>query len=127
HGRPEVAEVVSLGDRCSPPELLALAAAAELNLRHLIAQAIVRHARRLYVAIPARESVEVSPRLGLLAEVAGHRVRVGSYRYLAEAGFGMDQADGHSVRLRHKGYSAAWVAVDDALAGFIAYHDPPRA
>src|SRR5262249_4548845 len=126
HGRPEVAEGVSLGDRCSPIELLALAAAAEVNLRHLIGQAIVRHARRLRVALPVPESMEVSPRLGVLAEVDGHRVRVGSYRFLAEAGFRMDQADAHTSRLRHEGQSAAWVAVDDALVGFIAYHDPPR-
>jgi P-type Cu2+ transporter len=125
HGRPEVAEVVSLDPALPADALLALAAAAEQPLRHPIAAAIVRYARARGIAIPERERGEYVPRLGMLATVQGHEVRVGSARFLAEAGLGVENA--MAAALAAQGYSVVYVGVDAALAGLIAYHDPARA
>src|SRR5581483_7617758 len=124
-GRPEVAEMVSLDPAPPPDELLALTAAAEQPLRHPIAAAIVRYARARDVAIPERETGEYVARQGMLATVQGHEVRVGSARFLAEAGLGVESAE--AGQLAQQGYSVVYVGVDGVLAGLVAYHDPARA
>jgi Cu2+-exporting ATPase len=123
-GRPEVAEVVSLDPALPPDELLALAASAEQPLRHPIAAAVLRYARARGVAVPERESGEYVPRLGMLATVRQRTVRVGSSRFLTEAGLGVENPT--AAQLAEQGYSVVHVGVDQALAGLIAYHDPAR-
>ena len=124
-GRPAVDRVVSLDPVRSPDEVLALAAAAEESLRHPIAAAVVRHARERGLHLPECENGEYIARLGMLATVRGQQVRVGSARFLAEAGFVVERAE--AAALAAEGYSVAYVGVDSTLAGLIAYHDPARA
>ena len=79
HGRPEVAEVISLDPGLPADELLALAAAAEQALpRHPIAAAIVRYARTHGITIPRPARDEYVPRLGMLATVEGARCAWGA-------------------------------------------------
>jgi P-type Cu2+ transporter len=85
----------------------------------------VRHARARGIAIPTAERDEYIPRLGMLATVQGRQVRVGSARFLAEAGLAVEHPT--ATALAKQGYSVVYVGVDTALAGLIAYHDDARA
>jgi P-type Cu2+ transporter len=126
-GRPAVAEVVSLDPGHTADEVLALAAATERSLRHLLAYTIVRHAERLGLAIPLATDVVQVPRLGVQAHVDGRLVRVGGIRFLTEAGIPAEHGVAEATRLTEAGHSLISVAVDDRLVGIIAYHDPARA
>jgi P-type Cu2+ transporter len=127
HGEPDVTDVVSLNPEFTPDDVLALAASAEQRLRHPTARAVVRHARHRHLAIPRRQEFQYTTGLGVLARIKGRSVRVGSARFLAAAGFPVDRLDGVATRLSSTGASLVYVAVDDTLAGLLAYRDPLRA
>ena len=125
-GEPEVAQVVSLQRRFPPERVLALAAAAELRLRHPTATAIVRHAERLGVAIPRRDDLRYTPGLGVVARVGRQDIRVGSARFMTGAGHDLSRLNGKVSRLKDDGLSLVYVAVGGTLAGIVTYQDPIR-
>jgi Cu2+-exporting ATPase len=125
-GEPDITDVVSLSQDYSPDAILALAAAAELRLRHPTARAVVRKARHRRLPIPRRQELQYTAGLGVLARIEGRTIRVGNARFLAAAGFPVDRLNGEVSRLTRRGASLVYVAVDDTLAGVLAYEDPLR-
>jgi P-type Cu+ transporter len=84
-GKPQVVQVVALNGM-PEHEVLRLAAAAEQFSTHPLAQAIARHARDRGLGLPEPESFGNEPGLGVVAEVAGTRVLVGSEQLLRNHG-----------------------------------------
>ncbi len=125
-GEPDITGVVSLSPDYSSDAILALAAAAELRLRHPTARAVVRKARQRRLPIPRRQELQYTTGLGVLARIEGQTVRVGNARFLAAAGFPVDRLNGEVSRLTQRGASLVYVAVDQTLAGLLAYEDPLR-
>jgi Cu2+-exporting ATPase len=130
-GVPEVTEVVPLGGRWSKVEVAALAAAAEGNQSHPIADAIRRHAEAVEAPAWTLEQGSENYRigLGLAARVRSHEVMVGNARMMREAG--LDPAEivsAERVRdaMAQHGASSVIVAVDGQLAGVMGYADAPR-
>ncbi|HET8926693.1 MAG TPA: heavy metal translocating P-type ATPase [Microbacterium sp.] len=66
--------------------VLALAAAAEGDSEHPLAQAIVRAAGDRQMAVPAASRFSSSPAVGVTATVDGHEIRVGGPHLLGELG-----------------------------------------
>src|SRR5882757_4275938 len=83
-GEPALSAVVAVDGR-SEDDVLALAAAAEMDSEHPLARAIVAAARRRNLAVPGSADFTSSPAVGVTATVDGHVVRVGGPRLLAEA------------------------------------------
>jgi Cu+-exporting ATPase len=84
-GKPAVAEVVSL-DGMAEPEVLRLAAAAEQFSEHPLAKAIVAHARERGLSIPEPDGFNSEAGLGVVADVGGTTVLVGSETLLRNYG-----------------------------------------
>ncbi len=78
--------------RHSDDELLRLAAAAESRSEHAIARAFVQsaEARRLDFAGLEVEEFEALPGRGIIAEVEGRRIQLGTARWLEEQGVSLD-------------------------------------
>jgi P-type Cu2+ transporter len=125
-GKPKVSDVLSLHEAYAPEVLLGLAAAAELRLKHPSARALVRHARKCKIAIPRREDSEYTTGQGVRATVEGREVRVGSARFLANAGIEVRRAAVQVSRLSERGHSFVYLAIDGELSGLVSYYDPPR-
>lgn len=66
--------------------LLARAAAAERHSEHPLARAILREAERRGLALPEATAFDYSFGRGIAADVAGHRVLVGSRKLMAASG-----------------------------------------
>lgn len=84
-GRPEVVDVVALGD-ADPREVLALAAAVEARGAHPLARAVLRHAEREGIRPPAATATTALVGRGLTATVDGRRALVGSEPFFRELG-----------------------------------------
>ncbi len=127
-GLPEVTEVVRCSGKWSTADIAALAAAAEGNQSHPIADALRRHAAA--ICVPAWEPEQGSESyrigLGLEARVRGHRVMVGNPRMMREAGVDPGPAEHTRDAMATHGASSILVAVDGHLAGIIGYADAPR-
>jgi Cu2+-exporting ATPase len=84
-GEPTVTGVEPTGD-LDTDQVLALAAAAEADSEHPLAQAIVAAAKDKSLTIEPASGFSSSPAVGVTATVAGQEIRVGGPRLLEETG-----------------------------------------
>jgi Cu2+-exporting ATPase len=125
-GAPQVVAVRPYGMR-NIKEVLAFAAAAEEQLNHPVARAIVQAAIQARVEIPNQESARYLAGQGVLARVRGSDVHVGSARYLQGMGIGFsDRALADCEDFSERAISTVCIAVDHKLVGIIGYADQIR-
>jgi len=122
-GRPAVTDVVPAAGR-SEEEVLRAAGSAEAGSEHPLARAIVAHAGERGIRLEEAREFEADPGRGVRVRLDDGVVRVGSRRFMEEAG--VDAAEEISVleRLEGEAKTAVFVAVDGAVAGVVALADP---
>ncbi|WP_408956723.1 heavy metal translocating P-type ATPase [Natrinema sp. 74] len=104
-------------------EVLRLAASAERNSEHPLAQAIVEGAAERGLEPTDPDEFENVPGQGVRATVGDHEVLVGNRRLLESDGVDPAPAEGAMERLEREGKTAMLVAVDGAVAGVVADAD----
>lgn len=122
-GYPEISTITPLG-QFNEGTLLAIAAAIEHHSGHLLARTVVAEAEERGIPLAGAVHVVETPGRGITGEVRGRRVSIGSLSYVAAEQPGAAaalieaQAEGRGLR--------AFVAVDGAAAGVVAYADRTR-
>jgi Cu2+-exporting ATPase len=107
--------------------VLQLAAAAEVQLRHPVARALVAHARTgRGMQLPDCDDVQFTIGMGVSAQIAGHLVFVGSERFMRQQGIATRKAQTFLDAVEREGHIALLVALDGSLVGAIACNDAPR-
>lgn len=109
-------------------EVLQLAAIAEKHSAHPLARAVLAAAEQHGPVADDPESFEVASGHGIVATHAGHRISVGSERFLDRAGITIP----HAVRLaaaerEESGHTLAYVLRDGAIIGILGFLAQPRA
>ncbi|MGQ9538089.1 MAG: heavy metal translocating P-type ATPase [Candidatus Bathycorpusculaceae bacterium] len=105
-------------------QLLQLTAAVELNSEHVIAKAIVEHAKNKRLKIPPAEEFKALPGRGAYGKVGGKEVYVGSVNLLEELKINLD--DPKITRFQEQGKTVVFTVVDGKLAGAFALADAIR-
>lgn len=127
-GRPDVVEMAAFG--LSKEEMLRLAAGAERPSEHPLAEATVRKARELNIALPAQEEgdkFEARPGKGVLAKVAGRSVVAGNRMLFKDEGIEIDQKLLETAsEYEEGGRTAMIVAIDGRACGVLAISDRPK-
>ncbi len=121
-GKFGVTDVRAMG--ISNEELLALACSVEENSEHLIAQAIVKEAKRINLTIKPAKNHKVMPGQGILAEVDEKKITVTNPGYLDQKGISFDNRE--YEKLAEQGKTVVFVLEDDNLLGYIALSDIVR-
>lgn len=128
-GAPRVVEVlVPAGAASADAEarLLGLAAAVEDASEHPLARAVVEEARGRGIAFSRAGGVEARVGMGIVGEVDGQRVAVGSARLLREEGIPEEDIARVERRFGDAARTIAWVAAGGRLLGAIAIADPVK-
>lgn len=116
-GHPTVEHVVA-SDGASPDDVLRLAAAVEQLSSHHLGTAIVEAAQQRVGTLPPATDFRETPGAGVLAQVEGRGVAVGSARFLARHGVPVAETpDDHTT---------AYVAVNGRLVGTVEFADRLR-
>ncbi|MGF3572250.1 MAG: copper-translocating P-type ATPase [Candidatus Bathyarchaeia archaeon] len=105
-------------------QLLQLTAAVELNSEHVIAKAIVEHAKNKGLKIPPAAEFKALPGRGAYGKVGGKEVYIGSINLLEELKISVD--DPKITRLQEQGKTVVFTVVDGKLAGAFALADVIR-
>ena len=121
-GKPQLTEVVT-SDGFDERELLRLAASAERNSEHPLAEAIVEGARSKGIEIPASSSFTSIAGKGLEASVDGRELLVGNRRLMEERGVALDGLIARFAELAGQGNTPMFVAVDGRPGGIVAVAD----
>src|SRR5713101_8112819 len=122
-GKPELTDVVTVGDT-QANEMLRLLAEAEQGSEHPLASALVEGAKARGVTLSASPEhfTSITGR-GLEARVEGHAMLVGTRRLLSERSLGYDVLEEQLAALEQAGKTTMRVAIDGEVAGLVAVAD----
>ena len=124
-GAPRVVEIFAT-DEAAEGRVLALAAAVEDASEHPLARAVVEEARGRGIAFSRAGGVEARVGMGIVGQVDGQRVSVGSVRLLREEGIPEEDVARVERRFGDDARTIAWVAAGGRLLGAIAIADPVK-
>ena len=119
-GEPELTDVLPLST-LDETEVLRLAAAAERDSEHPLAQAVRHAAAERSVPQTRADAFEATPGFGVSATIDGHTVSVGSIRTLNGA-----QPPDAAETLQGQGKTLLYVLLDGAAVGILAARDTAR-
>jgi heavy metal translocating P-type ATPase len=115
--RPEVGRMIA-ANGCEPIQILRFAAAAERRFHHPIALAILHKAAEQGLRLPMTDATQYKVGYGITVGVDGHRVRVGSRRFMELEGIPLTREVEDALDEAHReGHTMVMVAVDDELGG----------
>ncbi len=125
-GRPRLVQVTAV-----PPftedAVLRLAAAVEQVSEHPLAAAVVAGARDRAIDIPAASDFASTTGRGVVGNVEGRTVAIGSLAFLEERGVTAPQLAGTAEAGRASGQTVVFVAIDGQPAGSLGVADPIKA
>lgn len=121
-GRPQVSDVVPLGEM-SRDELLRLAAAAESPSEHPLSRAVVDAAVEAGLEVQPATRFEALTARGVQAMVDDRLVQVGNPGMFAELGYDMGPLEPRIGELEAAGRTVALVAVDGTVVGLVGLFD----
>jgi Cd2+/Zn2+-exporting ATPase len=125
YGHPSVQRIVALNDH-TEEEVLARAAALEVDSSHPLAVAILAEARRRGVRFDRAKSVTLLPGKGAEGDVAGRRFWIGSHRLMEEKGAETPGFHRLALDLEDAGHSLVAVGNDDHICGLFGVADGVR-
>ena len=125
-GQPQVTDVLPLAG-WTPDQLLALAAAAEVNSEHPLGQAIVAGARERELALPEVTDFQSLTGSGIQVRLDQATYYLGNRRLMQEQGLDLGQAEEQAAALAAGGKTPIYVANEHELLGLIAVADPLKA
>ncbi len=122
-GKPRVTDAVPF-EPATEAELLRWAGSAESGSEHPIARAIVEAARERRIEVDAPRTLEAQAGFGVVADVGGTWVTLGTGALLERRGIAAPPRSGEAIAaLEADGKTAVLVAVGDNVAGVIAVAD----
>jgi Cu+-exporting ATPase len=132
YGRPSVTDVIDsraagitrMPERRNP--LLFYASSAELGSEHPLAYAVIEEAKREGVRVVSPEKFEAYPGNGIMAEVEGKPVWIGTSVWLTEKGVSCKEFEDAGDRFAEEGKTTLYVAVKGICQGIIALADTVR-
>jgi Cu+-exporting ATPase len=122
-GKPRLTSILATGG-ISQLDLLLLVAAVEKLSEHPVAAAIVKEAEQRRLTIPSGEKFESFTGQGVVGEVLGRQVAVGTSDFLAGRGIDLKPILLQAQTLTQKGQTVVLAAVNGKAAGLFAVADP---
>lgn len=121
-GRPEVTDMVSFG--MEEKELLTLAASAEKNSEHPLAEAIVRKAKAEGIEIEEAKEFDATPGKGVVAKVLGKEIITGNRMIFRDRGIELQEdVMSRASGFEEQGKTAILASVDGKVSGILAIAD----
>lgn len=122
-GKPRLTSIVPATGQ-NEAELLRLAASLERGSEHPLAAAIVNGATERGIALENASNFKSVTGKGVLGEVGGRSVALGSQQFITELNVSMDVLTAQADTLRRDGQTVMFVAIDGKAGGLLGVSDP---
>jgi P-type Cu+ transporter len=121
-GRPDVTDVVSF--EMEEKELLRLAASAEKNSEHPLAEAVVRKAQAEGIEMEEAKEFDATPGKGVVAKVIGKEIIAGNRMIFQDRGIELpEDVLSKASGFEEQGKTAILISVDGKISGILAIAD----
>ena len=121
-GKPEVTDIIA-ATGYSKDEILRLAASAEKNSEHSLAEAIVKEASGKNLELLPASEFKAMPGLGIEATVDGKNLLLGNLKLIQERKLDMSGIEAQANELWSQGKTVMFISIDGEVAGLIALAD----
>ena len=121
-GKPEVTDIVSLGDM-KPEEILIFAASSEKGSEHPLGEAIVNKAKDANMKLFDPENFEAIPGHGIYSKIQGREIHFGNRRLMAKQNLPTEGIENLLTKLEDEGKTAMIMAIDGKIEGVVAVAD----
>jgi Cd2+/Zn2+-exporting ATPase len=125
HGRPQVQRIVALNGH-TEEEVLARAAAIEVDSSHPLALAVLEEAHTRAVSYRRAESATTLPGKGAEGDIDGRRFWIGSHRLMEEKAAETPEFHQLASEMEDAGHSLVAVGNDDHICGLLGVADGIR-
>lgn len=122
-GKPRMTSIHAVGG-LSQVDLLLQVAAVEKLSEHPVAAAIVKEAEQRQLKLPQAENFQSFTGQGVMGEVLGRKIAVGTSDFLAGKGVDTRSISLQAETLRQQGQTVVLAAIDGKASGLIAVADP---
>ena len=126
NGRLELKDIIAAPEY-STEEILSIAASVEQNSEHVIAEAIVQHAKQQNLALQSLADFVAFPGEGVQAYRASKLIRVGTAAWLQQHNV-LDELGlfEQALQKEQQGHTCVFVVVDKKVIGLLAFADSLR-
>ena len=121
-GKPDVTDIEPLGS-LDKNNILKLAAMAEKSSEHPLGAAIYEKGKEIFGEIPDPSHFEAIPGRGVLAEVEGETIYIGTRKLMNEKSIDIGNTESIIAKLENEGKTAMLMAAGDTLEAVIAVAD----
>lgn len=125
-GNAEVVAIYTTTETISADEVLSLAVSVEQDNTHPVAKAIIQYATAKAIQAQPCETWDYRIGLGIVAQIAGQQILVGSQRLMRQEGVETEEVHWRYPQINTSKDSLVYVAKDGKLLGTISYSDPLR-
>lgn len=125
-GKPKLVAVERLGT-WDEPDLLKLVGSLEKGSEHPLAAAIVKGTQERRIPLSGVTNFESVTGQGVKGLIDGHRVMIGSQRFIQATGIPVETWSPKAESMRREGQTVMFAAVDGQLAGLLGIADPIKA
>lgn len=124
-GKPHLNNIVCFDESKKEEELLLLVASVQSGSEHPLARSVVQKAKEQSLSIPLASSVQAIPGKGVLGEVMGIHLLIGTKKLMLEREIRMDDLEGLTKEFEEQGETMAYVADLKAkkLIGLLSFSD----
>ena len=121
-GKPVLTDLKTYGNH-DKNEILQLAASAENNSEHPLAEAIVNGAKEKNIEFKKYDKFRAMPGYGIRADIDGKEVQIGNYKLMASKNISTNIAEKDYEIFSNEGKTPMYISVNNELAGLIAVAD----
>ena len=121
-GKPEVTDIIATAGY-SKEDVLRLAASAEKNSEHSLAEAIVKTASEKSLGLSPSSDFNAIPGFGVEAVVDGKKLLLGNLKLIQERKLSLNGLDGQANGLWAEGKTVMFLGIDGQVVGIIALAD----
>ncbi len=122
-GEPEVVAIESFSDKYDKNSILSLAASAEKQSEHPLAQAIVKKAKDSAIKIAKAEEFKSFSGLGVSAKIGKKAILVGTANFLKQKNIIFDSSKEEKISAKNAGSTKVFVARENKVVGIIYLAD----
>ncbi|MBD0268721.1 MAG: copper-translocating P-type ATPase [Cyanobacteria bacterium Co-bin8] len=122
-GKPVVTDYVTVNGTANELKWLQLAGSVERNSEHPLAEAVVQYAQSQEVSLIEAQDFEAIAGSGVQGDVSGHRVQIGTQRWMGELGINTSALQQPWNRLEDLGRTVIWIAVDGQIEAIMGIAD----